>query len=621
MAQTGVFSLSLAALGVVYGDIGTSPLYAVKECFHGLHAIAINEGNVLGVLSLVFWSLTMVVSLKYVTFITRADNQGEGGIFALLALLQRLAGQGKAQRAGMVLAAVFGASLLYGDGVITPAISVLSAIEGLEVATAAAKPAVLPLTCLVLLALFLVQRHGTAGIGRVFGPVMVVWFAALGLLGLCYLVPHPHVLQALNPWHAVIFFRENHLHGIVVLASVVLCITGGEALYADMGHFGRGPILLSWFVMVYPALLLNYFGQGALLLSHPERAVNPFYGLVPGALLYPMVALSTMATVIASQAMISGVFSLTQQAIQLGYCPRLYVQHTSSHARGQIYVPAANYGLMAACLALVLAFQESSRLAGAYGIAVTATMGITSVLYFEVVHKIWNWSLAKSLPLLILFMAFDLSYFGANLLKLADGGWFTVLLAVLITLAMTTWMTGRRALGATISTRRLSTESFLKQGARLKPPRVQGAAVFLTLSPQGAPITLLHHFKLNKMLHETVIFLTMLSADTPTVPDGERLEVEDLGQGFYRILARHGFMETPNVPQILRLAAPLGLKVDFRTATYYLGRETLLTSGHDKMAKWRKEIFAFMSRNASNPTVFFGIPPHRVIEIGMQVAL
>ena len=619
--SAGLATMSLAALGVVYGDIGTSPLYAIKECFHGLHAITVNQANVLGVLSLVFWSLTVVVTVKYVAFIMLADNRGEGGIFALLALLSKSDQSPGRRHAAIDLAAVFGAALLYGDGIITPAISVLSAIEGLEVATEAAKPAVLPLTCVVLTGLFLVQRHGTAGIGRVFGPIMMLWFTTIAGLGLAEILKAPQVLVALNPIHAVRFFAEHHVHGLVVLASVVLCITGGEALYADMGHFGPRAIRLSWFVMVYPALLVNYFGQGALLISQPVLAVNPFYGLVPTPMLYPMVALSTAATVIASQAMISGVFSLTQQAVQLGYSPRLHVVHTSEATEGQIFVPGANYGLMVACLALVLAFQDSSRLAGAYGIAVTATMGITSVLYYFVVRRIWGWSFWKAAPLVALFLAFDATYFGANLLKVVDGGWFTLLVALLITVGMTTWRSGRQTLAKQMRGSRLPIDAFLKEVAQVSPHRVPGTAVFLTLSPQGTPVTLLHHFKLNKVLHEKVVFLTMMSADVPTVPQAERLQVEDLGQGFYRLVAWHGFMETPNVPRILRQAGKLGLLLDPLTATYFLGRETLLTTGRSKMSRWRKNLFAFMSRNASNPAVFFAIPPHRVIEIGMQVAL
>ncbi len=614
-------SLALAALGVVYGDIGTSPLYAIKECFHGMHAIPVSHDNVLGVLSLVFWSLTVVVSLKYVAFILRADNRGEGGIFALLALLASGKLGGPRRRAVIAMAAVFGAALLYGDGIITPAISVLSAIEGLEVATSAAQPLVLPLTVVVLTALFMVQRHGTAGIGKIFGPIMVAWFIALAALGLGYIHKNPQVLWALDPLYGVRFFAEHHVHGLVVLASVVLCITGGEALYADLGHFGRKAIRLSWFSLVYPGLLLNYFGQGALLLARPEAAVNPFYGLVPQPLLFPMVALSTIATVIASQAMISGVFSLTQQAVQLGYSPRLRVVHTSESTEGQIFVPAANYGLMAACLTLVLAFQESSRLAGAYGIAVTATMGITSVLYYFVVRHVWGWSIIKALPLVGLFLAFDLTYFGANLLKIVDGGWFTLAVGLVITLGMATWKEGRQELSRLLSGRRLPLDAFLKEVEKLGPYRAPGTAVFLSLSPEGTPPTLLHFFKLNKVLHERVVFLSILSADIPQVPDSERVTVENLGQNFFRVLASYGFMERPDVPAILRLAGPLGLKVDPLTATYFMGRETLLGGGKSTLARWRKLLFMFMSRNASNPTAYFGVPPHRVIEVGMQIAI
>jgi KUP system potassium uptake protein len=421
--------------------------------------------------------------------------------------------------------------------------------------------------------------------------------------------------------HAVRFFVEHHVHGLVVLASVVLCITGGEALYADLGHFGRRAIRTSWFILVYPGLLINYFGQGALLLARPEAAANPFYGLVPHALLYPMVALSTVATVIASQAMISGVFSLTQQAVQLGYSPRLKVVHTSESTEGQIFVPGANYGLMVACLALVLTFQESSRLAGAYGIAVTATMGITSVLYYFVVRHVWGWSMLKALPLLLLFLSFDLTYFGANLLKIVDGGWFTLTVGLVITVAMATWKAGRLELSRLLSGRRLPLDAFLKEVEKLAPHRAPGTAVFLSLSPEGTPPTLLHFFKLNKVLHERVVFLSILSADIPQVPDAERVTVDNLGQNFFRVLARYGFMESPDVPTILRLSGPLGLKVDPMTATYFLGRETLLAGGKSALPRWRKLLFMFMSRNASNPTVYFGVPPHRVIEVGMQVAL
>jgi len=621
----GTATLALAALGIVYGDIGTSPLYTIKECFHGLHALELNPVNIYGVMSMVFWSLMIVVSLKYVVFILRADNNGEGGIFALLAML-RSGPAGKDLSKGKSLALMglmgaFGAALLYGDGVITPAISVLSAIEGLNVATEAAQDFVVPLTCLVLVGLFFFQKHGTAAIGKIFGPVMIVWFVILAGLGLKEILASPRILAALNPVHAVEFFAANGFHGMLALGSVVLCITGGEALYADMGHFGRLPIRLSWYTIVLPGLILNYFGQGALLLEHPEMASNPFYGLVPPVLLYPMVALSTVATIIASQAMISGVYSLTQQAIQLGFTPRMHIVHTSERAVGQIYLPSVNWMLMIACISLVLVFEESSRLAAAYGIAVTATMAITSILYFEVTRLNWNWPLWKGLPLLALFLFFDGTFLGANLLKIVDGGWFTLSLAGLIFAIMTTWRDGRSLLARHYGHMRVPVEVFLKDMDTYQPMRTPGTAVFMSISPEGVPHTMLHHFKHNETLHERIVLLSILPAPTPQVPPSERLEIADLGQGFHRVVAHYGFMESPSVPEILELATQKGLALDIYSTSFFLGRETLLTTGDAPMALWRKKLFAFMSRNSWNATSFFGIPPGRVVELGNQVEL
>ncbi len=619
---TRTLALALGALGVVYGDIGTSPLYAIKECFHGLHAITPDQTNILGVLSLVFWSLTMVVTIKYVVFILRADNKGEGGIYALLALLSAGKTTMSSRRyAGIVLAGIFGAALLYGDGIITPAISVLSAIEGLEVATKAATPFILPLTCLVLFILFSVQRRGTADIGRVFGPIMIVWFATIGALGLLEIMKNPQILPAINPVHAVKFFAANRTHGLVVLGSVVLCITGGEALYADLGHFGREAIRLSWLSIACPALLLNYFGQGALLLGHPELSFNPFYGLVPRSFLYPMVMLSTVATVIASQAMITGVYSLTQQAVQMGFFPRIRIVHTSSETQGQIYVKSINFALMVACISLVLVFGESSRLAGAYGIAVTATMGITSVLYYFVIRRVWHWSLWKALPLITVFLAFDFTFFGANLLKVLDGGWFTLAIALAVTVAMVTWRDGRAELSRKMQSAGLPMELFLKDIEAHKPMRVQGTAVFMTVSPTGVPSALLHHLRHNHMLHEKVIILSIRSVDVPSLPAGERVKIQELGQGFFRVFAFYGFMETPNVPKIMKQVSRLGLQTELSATTFFLGRETLLTTGRSKMSQWRKSLFTFMSRNAQTPMTYFGLPPNRVVEIGIQVEL
>ncbi|MGD9608613.1 MAG: potassium transporter Kup [Desulfovibrionaceae bacterium] len=613
-------ALSLGALGVVYGDIGTSPLYAIKECFHGMHAIAVTPANVLGVLSLIFWSLTMVITVKYVLFITRADNRGEGGIFALLELLPKDLSPN--HRKILAFLALFGAALLYGDGVITPAISVLSAVEGLNVATDAAEPLVVPITCLILFGLFMVQRRGTAGIGRVFGPVMLLWFTVLAVFGIRAIVSAPEVLAAINPVHAVTFFMRNHLHGMVVLGAVVLCITGGEALYADMGHFGRRPIQYSWCAIVFPCLLLNYFGQGAGLLRDPTIAPNPFYSLVPSSLIYPMAALSTMATVIASQALISGVFSLTRQAIQLGCCPRLRIVHTSSDMEGQIYIPEVNYALMWACIGLTIAFKESSRLAAAYGIAVTATMGITSILYFCVARYTWRQSLARVLAPVTLFLLFDLAFFAANLLKVADGGWFTILIAVLVVTAMGTWQDGRAALREMSQAATVPLSKFLAEVAKKNPLRVPGTAVFMSLSPQGAPVTLLHHYKHNKIFHHNVVILSVASADVPYVAEADRLDIQDMGMGFFRLIAHYGFMETPNVPQIMQRARAEGVPIDPPSdTTFFLGRESLLTSGKAKMAAFRKSLFAMMSRNARPATAYFSLPPGRVVELGVQVEL
>jgi KUP system potassium uptake protein len=615
--------LGLGALGVVYGDIGTSPLYTVKECFHGPHAVALTPANLLGVMSLIFWSLTVVVTIKYVTFILRADNEGEGGIYALAALFL---GKGARQVSEktvkrLVILGIFGAALLYGDGLITPVISVLSAVEGLNVATKAAEPVVLPISCGVLFGLFLFQNQGTERIGKVFGSIMLFWFSSLAVLGLMQVLRKPEILAALDPRYAVAFFAANHLHGVVVLGAVVLCITGGEALYADLGHFGRGPIRLSWTTLVFPALLLNYFGQTALLLENAAAAYHPFYGLVPRVLLYPMVALATTATVIASQAMISGVYSLTQQAIQIGYCPRLRIVHTSGETKGQIYMPWVNTMMMIGCLGLALAFKESSRLASAYGIAVTGTMAITTLIYYYVTRYNWGWPLWKALLPAGIFLFFDLSYFGANLLKFVDGGWFAVTVAVLLTVIMITWRDGRALLAKRYVDARVPVDVILKDIKTYKLVRTPGTGTFLAISPVGIPITLLHLLKHTESLPQRVVLMSIVSANTPYVSRGERLAVTDLGQGFHRVIATYGFMETPNVPEILDIATEKGLELDAYSTTFYVNRETLLSTGEAKMFSWRKGLFAFLSRNAWNVTTFFGIPPNRVVELGSQVEL
>jgi len=614
--------LAIAALGIIYGDIGTSPLYTIKECFSGTHGVPPTPENILGILSLVFWSLMLVVGLKYVVFIMQADNKGEGGIFSLLSMLQ-----GRVQRDGRLWAsltflAALGAALLYGDGVITPAISVLSAIEGLNMATDAAAGYIVPLTCLVLVGLFFIQRHGTEAIGKLFGPVMMIWFVVLGSLGLRSILDNPGILAALNPLQAVNFFAINHFHGFLVLGAVVLCITGGEALYADMGHFGRLPIRLTWYCAVLPGLMLNYYGQGALLLQHPELiSVNPFYALVPKSLLYPMVGLATTATIIASQAMISGVYSLTQQAIQLGFTPRMHIIHTSERAKGQIYMPTVNWMLMLACLSLVLAFRESTRLAAAYGIAVTATMAITSYIYFKVTTIRWRWPLWQGSLLLGLFLFFDCSFLGANLLKIADGGWITLCIAACILTAMITWRDGRAILAKHYGLMKIPAEVFLKDIKAYNPQRIAGTAVFMSISPEGIPHTLLHHFKHNEALHERILLLSIVAVETPTVAPEDRVCIEDLSLGFYRIKASYGFMETPDMPEILELLNARGLPVDIYSTSFYLGRETMSATGPAPMAHWRKLLFIYMSRNAWNATSFFKLPPDRVVELGNHVEL
>jgi KUP system potassium uptake protein len=615
-------ALAIGALGIVYGDIGTSPLYAVRECFNGPHAVAINEVNLLGVASLIFWSLIIVVSIKYVGFVLKADNRGEGGMFALLGLILGSPNPLKPRlRSAIMVAAIFGASLLYGEGIITPAISVLSAMEGLEVATEAAKPFIVPLTCLVLVGLFAVQRRGTSGVGRVFGPVMVLWFLTIAATGSGAILQSPRIFLALNPWYAWQFFSVNHLHGFVVLGSVVLCITGCEALYADLGHFGARAIRITWLGLACPALLLNYFGQCALLLENPDASFHPFYALVPSSVLYPMVALSTIAAVIASQALISGAFSLTQQAVQLGFSPRVHIVHTSARVKGQIYIPSVNYALMIACLILVLYFKESSRLAGAYGMAVTATMNLTSVLFFVAARHVWRWPLWKAALPVALFLCFDASYFSANLFKFFDGGWIVLVVAILVATVFTTWRKGREELRKQLYSGLLPLEAFLADLERHRLGRVRGTAVFMTLSTDGTPPTLLHHVKHNHMLHEHVVLLTLQAAETPTVADEDRLRIERLPSGFYRLVVWYGYMETPNVPKALKMAACFGLPLEPTKTTFYLGRETLLINGTSPMRQWRKAVFAFMSRNAANPAGYFGIPPNRVVELGTQIRL
>jgi KUP system potassium uptake protein len=610
---------ALAALGVVYGDIGTSPLYALKECFAPEYGLAPTRANVLGVLSLIFWSLNFVVSFKYLTFIMEADNRGEGGIMALLALLHpRRAGRGV--RRTLVGIGLFGAALLYGDGVITPAISVLGAVEGIGIATPGLPAAAIPvLASLILVALFLFQRRGTAKVGAVFGRVMIVWFGCIAALGILGIVQRPEVLAAINPWHAVDFFLRDGTRGYLILGAVVLVVTGGEALYADMGHFGKRPIRLAWFALVLPALVLNYFGQGALLLADPGAARNPFYSLVPGWALYPMVAIATAAAVVASQALISGAFSLTRQAVQLGYSPRVTIQHTSQTEIGQIYLPGVNRVLGVACVVLVLGFQSASNLASAYGIAVTGTMTITTILFCSVARDRWRWPRWRVFAVGALFLSVDLAFLGANLIKIESGGWFPLLIAGTVYLLMTTWKRGRQIVAGVLRESSLPMDLFLDDIARRKPSRVPGTAVFMTSDPAGVPVVLLHHLKHNKVLHETVVIMSIEGDEIPQVHSDDRTTLQPLAEGFYKLVGRYGFMETPNVPALLASVAGRGIRAPLAETSFYLGRETLLPDGNSDLPRWRKHLFIVMARNAQSATAFFNLPPNRVLELGAQI--
>jgi KUP system potassium uptake protein len=613
--------LTLGALGVVYGDIGTSPLYALKECFHGAHGIAPTHENVLGVLSLIFYALTFIISIKYLIFVMRADNKGEGGILALMALVSQRPAARRRSRAVMITLGLFGAALLYGDGMITPAISVLGAVEGLAIATHVFEPIVVPTTITILLGLFLIQRHGTHRVGTFFGPIMVLWFLTIGALGAYWVAQNPHVLASLNPAHGVQFLASNGWHGFIVLGSVFLVVTGGEALYADMGHFGLQPIRVAWFALVLPALFMNYLGQGAMLLDHPELAESPFYHMAPRWGLYPLVILATSAAVIASQALISGAFSLTRQAIQLGYAPRLDIEHTSETTQGQIYIPQVNTALMLSTVGLVLGFRSSSALAAAYGIAVTSTMVITTLLAYQVARDSWGVSRLVARSLAGFFLAIDLAFFGANLTKIAYGGWFPLVAGGLIYTVLSTWKAGRSVLASRINERIYPLERFMQDISWQPPLRVPGTAVFMTSLDKGTPPTLLHNLEHNQVLHERVILLTVVTSDTPYVDPGDRVQVETLQQGFYRMILRYGFAEQPDVPAALREAQKNGLPIRFNRTTFFLGIETLLPTDRPGMALWRERLFIFTARNAVRATSFFRIPPERVVEIGIQVEL
>ncbi len=612
--------LSIATLGIVYGDIGTSPLYALKDCF-GPHTIAPTPANILGVLSLIFWSLVLIVSVKYLAFVLSADNRGEGGILALMALTHPGGGGGRRPRYVILLLGLFGAALLYGDGVITPAISVLGAVEGLTVRRPEFAGWIVPLAVIILVGLFLLQQRGTGSVGAIFGPVMFVWFAAIAALGLAAIVSHPEVLGAINPWHGVDFFVRNRFPGFLILGSVFLILTGAEALYADMGHFGARPIRLVWFALVLPALLLNYFGQGALLLRDASAAENLFFHLAPSWALYPMVALATAAAVIASQAVISGAFSLTRQAVQLGYSPRVSIEHTSSAEIGQIFIPSVNWWMMLATIAVVLGFRSSTGLAGAYGVAVTSTMVITTLLLHVVSREVWGWSVWRATALAGAFLLIDLSFFGANLVKIPQGGWLPLLIAAGIYTLMSTWKTGRQILSKRLQEKSVPLNILMADLAADPPLRVPGVAVFMSGNPGGTPPALVHNLAHNKVLHERVVFLTVVTEEVPHVSPAERVTVKHLGKGFHSVTVRYGFMEDPNILDIIAACKERRLMIPLEGTTFFLGREELVSTDRPGMARWRERLFAFMSRNALRATAFFQIPSTQVFEVGAQVEL
>jgi KUP system potassium uptake protein len=624
--RSGLLPLTLTALGVVYGDIGTSPLYAIREAFFGSHAVPPSHENVLGVLSFVIYALFLIISIKYIVVVMRADNQGEGGILTLTALVPGRDGAREGMR-GVALGrpiliglGIFGAALLYGEGMITPAISILGAVEGLSVATPLFTNWVVPISVAILIGLFVIQQHGTHRVGRLFGPVMTVWFVTIALLGVVWIVRAPEVLGAFDPSHGVTFFRENGWHGFTVLGTVFLVVTGGEALYADMGHFGKSPIRVAWFALVLPALLLNYFGQGALLLTN-ANATQPFFLMAPSWALLPFVALSTSAAVIASQALISGAFSVTRQAIQLGYMPRLDVEHTSAREIGQIYVPQMNWGLMFCTIAIVIAFGSSGRLSAAYGMGVAMAMVITTILLHVVMTERWQWPAPLAFSVTALFLAIDVSFFGANLLKLPEGGWVSLFIALLLFTAMTTWKTGRRLVAERLTARAFPLEDFVAAIVTTPPTRVPGTAVFMTAQPRGTPPALAHNVRYNKILHEHVVVLTVTTAPVPYVPLKDQVSVQSFGHGLYNVRAQYGFMQDPNVPEALGMARDQGVELDPEDMIYFLGRETIIVTKRPGMAVWRERLFVLMARNAVRATAFFRLPPERVVELGVQVEM
>jgi len=615
-------ALVIGAIGVVFGDIGTSPLYSLKECFSPDHGIPFSPDAVLGIISMLFWAFVIVVSLKYVLFVMRADNDGEGGILALMALALRTATPRSRMAKLIMMFGIFGACMFYGDAVITPAISVLSAVEGLEIAAPGLSHFVIPITVLILAMLFFIQRSGTHVVGRLFGPIMVVWFLALGALGLMHLLHAPEVLKAVSPLYAVSFLHDHALQAFIVLGSVFLVLTGAEALYADMGHFGIKPIRFAWFALVMPCLILNYFGQGAMLLGNPDAIENPFYLMVPSALQLPMVLLATAATVIASQAVISGAFSLTSQAIQLGFMPRMRIRYTSAAEIGQIYLPVINWILLVLVICVVLAFKKSDNLAAAYGIAVTTTMVITTFLAALVMRNVWKWNPALVTMISLLFLVVDLSFFAANLLKVAEGGWFPLLMGATAFFLLMTWYSGRKLLRARSLEDGIPLEPFIAGLLAHPPHRVEGTAVFLTGNTESVPVSLLHNLKHNRVLHERVVFLQFVTRDIPYVDDDRRLTCKDLGGGVFILKSEYGFKETPDVQKVLDLAQrKLGMEFELMETSFFIARESVIPSKLPGMSMWRESLFAWMHQNGAKPSDFFSIPANRVVELGTKVEI
>ena len=611
-------ALVLGAIGVVFGDIGTSPLYALKELFSGHHPIAATPDNILGLLSMVFWAIMVLVSIKYVVIIMRADNRGEGGSLALLALITSR--QNPAWLSWfLTMLGIFAAALFYGDSMITPAISVLSAVEGLEIIAPTLKDFVIPVTVIVLTGLFMIQKRGTGLVGMFFGPVMIVWFTVLGGLGINQILRHPEILAALNPWYAFQFISAYPMLAFFALSAVVLAVTGGEALYTDMGHFGRSPIRLAWFGFVMPALVLNYFGQGALLLHDPQAIRNPFYMLAPEWALIPMVALSTLATVIASQAVISGAFSVARQAVQMGLLPRMSIIHTSGKEEGQIYVPFTNWTLYLAVVGLVIGFKSSSNLAAAYGIAVTGTMLIDTILIAFVMRLLWHWHWIFVLSVAGSLLVIDVAFFAANAIKIPAGGWFPLVVGVVSFTVLTTWLRGRKLVNAEMASSSMPLESFIEFTAEVH--RISGTAVFMTGSSDGVPSALLHNLKHNQILHERVVLMTIKTADKPFVKHSKQVEIQDLGQNFSRVTVTYGFMQNPDVPRALKHCEAKGMTFDMMSTTFYLARETVVPAVKSKFSPWRAHIFRLMSKNATSATEFFNIPANRVVELGTQIAI